>query len=235
MPTTDLSALKVETELRDRRITADYVADALRNAIQQGELADDAVLSQAAIAEHLGVSRVPVREAMRQLQAEGLIEMQAHRLAVVRGLDLNRLVEVYDLRALLEGYALELAVPRIDAETLKQARAVERELRQPTDHQRWLELNARFHRLLYEPSGATMTLELIDQLRRRAERYARLWGSGSGVHRPAETGREHRAILALVAKGDAAGSRLAIERHIHHTRDQIVALRSAMGDDRPDR
>jgi DNA-binding GntR family transcriptional regulator len=235
MPITALSALKVETELRDRRITADYVADALRNAIQQGELADDAVLSQAAIAEHLGVSRVPVREAMRQLQAEGLIEMQAHRLAVVRGLDLNRLVEVYDLRALLEGYALELAVPRIDAETLKQARAVERELRQPTDHQRWLELNARFHRLLYEPSGATMTLELIDQLRRRAERYARLWGSGSGVHRPAETGREHRAILALVAKGDAAGSRLAIERHIHHTRDQIVALRSAMGDDRPDR
>lgn len=145
MPTTDLSTLKIETELRDRRITADYVADALRNAIQQGELADDAVLSQVAIAEHFGVSRVPVREAMRQLQAEGLIEMQAHRLAVVRGLDLKRLVEIYNLRALLEGYAIELAVPHIDAATLKQARALEREMREPTDHQRWLELNARFH------------------------------------------------------------------------------------------
>jgi DNA-binding GntR family transcriptional regulator len=232
MPTTDLSALKIETGLRNRRITADYVADALRNAIQQGDLADNAVLSQAAIAQHFGVSRVPVREAMQHLQAEGLIEMPAHRLAVVRGLDLQRLVEVYNLRALLEGYAIELAVPRIDAASLKQARTLEREMREPIDHQQWLELNARFHRLLYEPSGATMTLELIDQLRGRAERYARLWGSGSGIHRPSEAGREHREILTLVAKGDAAGSRQAIERHIHHTRDQVVRLREAMGDPR---
>lgn len=230
MPPTDLSALKIETDLRTRRITADYIADALRMAIQHGELADNAVLSQVAIAEHFGVSRVPVREAMRHLQAEGLIEMQAHRLAVVRGLDLNRLVEIYDLRALLEGYTIELAVPRIESATLKQARALEREMREPTEHQHWLELNARFHRLLYEPSGATMTLELIDQLRGKAERYARLWSSGSGIHRPTETGREHRGILALVAKGDAAGARQAIEQHIHHTRDEVVALREAMGD-----
>src|SRR5215471_10919871 len=100
--------------MRDRRITADYLADALREAIHRGDLADGAVLNQAAIAAHFGVSRVPVREAMRELQAEGLIETRAHRLAVVRGLDVERLIEVYELRALLEGYLIERAVPHID-------------------------------------------------------------------------------------------------------------------------
>ncbi len=95
----DLSAVKLERGFSERRITADYVADALRDAIHRGELADGAELNQAALATHFGVSRVPVREAMRQLQAEGLIDASAHRLAVVRALDLERVVELYDARA----------------------------------------------------------------------------------------------------------------------------------------
>jgi len=67
---TDLSGIRLQADLSDRRITADYVADALRQAIHRGDLADGAVLNQAALAAHFGVSRVPVREAMRQLQAE---------------------------------------------------------------------------------------------------------------------------------------------------------------------
>src|SRR4051812_35366185 len=113
--TTDLTGVPLGKGLRNRRIAADYVADALREAIHRGELADGAVLNQAAIASHFGVSRVPVREAMRQLQAEGLIDTQAHRFALVRGLDLDRLTEVYDLRAVLEGYVMERATSQIDA------------------------------------------------------------------------------------------------------------------------
>jgi len=221
----DLTGIELDVDLRERRITADYVADALREAIHQGELADGAILNQAAIASHFGVSRVPVREAMRQLQAEGLIETRAHRLAVVRGLDVDRLVEVYDLRALLEGYMIELAVPHIDAERLRELRALEKEMRKEDDHARWLELNARFHRMLYEPSGRETTLELTDQLRARAERYVRLWSRGSGVHRPMEAASGHARILDLVARGDGPGARQEIERHIEKTRDRVVAAR----------
>jgi DNA-binding GntR family transcriptional regulator len=220
---TDLTGITLEADLRDRRITADYVADALRDAIQQGGLADGAVLNQAAIAAHFGVSRVPVREAMRQLQAEGLIDTRAHRLAVVRGLDIDRLIEVYDLRALIEGYLVEKAVPNIDAALLTELRRLDREMRTVDDHPTWLALNARFHAVMYTPSGDETALELVDQLRSRAERYVRLWSRGSGIHRPKEAGREHAEILKLIAAGDGPGARAAVEEHVHHTRDRVVA------------
>lgn len=220
--TTDLTDVKLQTGLKERRITADYVAEALREAIHRGDLADGAVLNQAAIATHFGVSRVPVREAMRQLQAEGLIDTRAHRLAVVRSLSLDRILEIYDLRALLEGYVIERAVPNIDAALVKKLSVLETEMRGQEDHARWLELNARFHQMLYEPSGAEVTLELIEQLRSRAERYVRLWSKGTGIHRPKEAGREHANILKLVEKGDGPGARRAIEEHIRHTRDRVI-------------
>ncbi len=220
--TTDLTDVKLQTGLKERRITADYVAEALREAIHRGDLDDGAVLNQAAIASHFGVSRVPVREAMRQLQAEGLITTRAHRLAVVRSLSLDRIIEIYDLRALLEGYVIERAVPNIDAALLKKLNALEKEMRAVSDHARWLELNARFHEMLYEPAEAELTLELIDQLRNRAERYVRLWSKGTGIHRPKEAGREHANILKLVERGDGRGARKAIEEHVLHTRDRVI-------------
>ena len=219
----DLSSIELQGGMRDRRITADYVAEALRESIQRGDFADGAVLNQAAIAAHFGVSRVPVREAMRQLQAEGLIESRAHRVAIVRALDFERVVEIYDIRALLEGYAAERAVPHVDAALLDVLRRLELKMRAVDDHARWLELNAELHRRLYAPSGAETTIELIDQLRARAERYVRLWSRGGGVHRPVEAGREHEEILRLAGNGDAAGVRDAIVQHVRHTRDRIAA------------
>ncbi len=227
MRETDLSSIKPQAQFNERRITADYVADALRDAIHRGELADGATLNQAAIATHFGVSRVPVREAMRQLQAEGLIDTRAHRLAVVRALDLERIAEIYDLRAMLEGFVIERAVPNLSVADLAAAARLARRMDDESDHARWLELNAAFHALLYAPSGAETTLELIEQLRARGERYVRLWSRGSGIHRPAEAGVEHAEILRLVEAGDGPAARRAIELHIGHTRERLVAQHEA--------
>jgi DNA-binding GntR family transcriptional regulator len=227
---TDLSGLEPVRALEHRRITADLVAESLRQAIHSGQLPDGAELNQAAIAAHFGVSRVPVREAMRELQAEGLIETQAHRRAVVRALDLERLVEVYDLRAAIEGLVVERATERIDAARLKELRALEKSMRTIDDHALWLERNAEWHRRLYEPAGMETAFELIAQLRARAERYVRLWGGAAGLHRPVEAGREHAAILRRVAKRDTAGARRAVEDHIHHTRDRMITHSRAIAD-----
>ena len=229
MAATDLTGLKTQQDMRDRRITADYLADALREAIHRGDLADGAVLNQAALASHFGVSRVPVREAMRQLQAEGLIDTRAHHVAVVKGLDLDRIVEVYNLRGLLEGYLIERAIPLMTEEQLADLRELEKSMRKVSDHEHWLELNAEFHDGLYAPSGDETTLELLSQLRARAERYVRLWSRGSGIHRPDEAGREHAEILRLVESGDGAGARKAVEEHIAHTRDRVLAHGKAIG------
>jgi DNA-binding GntR family transcriptional regulator len=225
---TDLSSLKAAPDLSERRSTADLIAESLRDAIQSGALPDGAELNQAAIAQHFGVSRVPVREAMRELQAEGLIDSIAHRRATVRGLNLKRLLEVYDLRALIEGHLVELATERIDAARLKELRALDKRMRTIEDHGEWLRHNAEFHRRLYEPAGVETAMEVVEQLRARGERYVRLWSGGAGLHRPIEAGREHAAVLRHVAKGDAAAARKALEQHILHTRDRLAAYSEQM-------
>jgi DNA-binding GntR family transcriptional regulator len=221
--TTDLSAVKRDPSLQGRRITADYVADGLREAIQSGRLADGAVLNQAAIAEHFGVSRVPVREAMRQLLAEGLIETEAHHIAVVRGIPLERIGELYDYRALIEGYLTERATLNIRPEQLKDLRAKEKAMRKVADHSKWLRLNSEFHQMINRAAGDETGLELVAQLRSRVERYVRMWSDGEGIHRPAEAGKEHVRILDCIAAGDAAGARQAVEEHIRHTGERLVA------------
>lgn len=218
----DLSVIDVDTTLVGRRITADYIADALRRAINVGQLPDGAELNQVELATHFGVSRVPVREALRQLQAEGLIESRAHRLSLVRGTDPDRLVEVFSLRALIEGWLIERAVPHIDAETIETARKINKRLREESDHPSWLELNTEFHNVLFRSSGAEEGIELLGPLRQRSERYTRLWSRGNGVHRPRQTCAEHEKILNLIAAGDAAGARAASEEHVMHTCEAVL-------------
>lgn len=222
MRNTDLSSVPADA-LSGRRIAADYVADGLREAILSGSLQDGAVLNQTAIAERFGVSRVPVREAMRQLQAEGLIETEAHHVAVVRGLSLDRIGELYDYRGLIEGYLTLRAVPKISDQDIARLRQIEREMRTIDDHNQWLDGNATLHDLLLSAAGDETGLELVRQLRSRAERYVRMWSGGSGIHRVVDTGREHRELIDLVASRDAEAAREAVERHIRHTREQVVA------------
>lgn len=218
----DLSSLQVTRNLSDRRITADYLADAIRDGINSGSLADGAVLNQAELAVFFGVSRVPVREALRQLQAEGLIDLRAHQLAVVKGLELDRLKEVYTLRAQLEAWLTEEAVSKISDAQLAKAGAINEQMRTENDHVEWLALNAEFHRSIYTAAERPVTLEVLEQLRLRAERYARMWGRGMGVHRPHEAGEQHDRILDRISEGDAPGAAIAIREHVEHTRDRVV-------------
>ncbi|MFI6956556.1 GntR family transcriptional regulator [Nocardia sp. NPDC050408] len=219
----DLSVIDVKATQLGRRITADYIADALRTAINTGQIPDGAALNQVELASRFGVSRVPVREALRQLQAEGLLESRAHRLVLVRGTDPERLVEVFSLRALIEGWLVEQAVPRIDAGTIRRAREINEKLRTESEHPVWLELNTEFHRLLFAPSGAQTALELLEPLKQRSERYTRLWSRDIDIHRPVQTCSEHDEILQLIEAGDAAGARVASEKHVHHTCEAVLA------------
>lgn len=223
---TDLKAVRRSSSLSGRRITADYVAEALRDAILTGRLPDGAVLKQAAIAEHLGVSRVPVREAMRELQAEGLVESQAHHIAVVPSLSLRRIGELYDYRALIEGHMAERAVSELDKADIKALKAKNKEMAGTVDHGRWLQLNAEFHDIILAKGGDETGLELVHQLRTKAERYVRMWNKGQGVHRPKEVRREHAGIIAGIEAGDAAAVGLAVRNHILHTGERLVNTRN---------
>lgn len=230
MSATDLSSIRLDVSFPGRRITADFVADSLREAIQQGTIAVGAVLNQAAIAEHFSVSRVPVREAMRQLFAEGLIELKAHHVAIVRGLTFEHFSEIYDNRALIEGYLLERAVSNIPPEVIKKLRVKEKAMRLESNHLKWLKLNADFHRTMNQYANDSIGLELITQLKARAERYVNIWSGGQGMHRPEEAGSEHVEILDRISEGDAVGARMAVERHIRSTGERLVAYGQSLSE-----
>jgi DNA-binding GntR family transcriptional regulator len=220
---TDLSAIRLVARAKARRITADYVADAVREAILSGRLADGAILSQAAIAERLGVSRVPVREAMRELQAEGLIEARAHHVAAVRGFSLKRIGELYDYRALLEGHMTRRAVDSMSPAAIDKMRSKNEEMLAVSDHSEWLRLNGQFHELALRHGGDETGRELVDLLRRRGERYARMWRGGFGVHEPEAVAEEHQRVIEAIETGDGDAAAAAVELHIRHTGERLLA------------
>lgn len=207
--------------LTDRRTMSEHVAESLRAAIRHGELPAGSELNQIALAEQFGVSRGPVREAMRQLQAEGWIDARAHQRAVVRAISPARIIEILELRALLEEFLIERTVPKMTPAALAVLERRCDEMSATTDHQRWLELNRAFHRDLYESSGMQTTTELVEQLGAQVERYVR--AHGESIAREREAVDEHRAIVRAVAERDVATARRLARQHIEHTLERFRA------------
>lgn len=215
-----LESLKIERGLLERQTTAGYVADSLRAAIQSGRLSDGTELNQVALAEHFGISRVPVREALRALEAEGWVTAMPHRRAVVAAVSPERIAESFEIRALLETHLIEKVIERISTEQIQRLKAACNRMDELTDHQEWVAANADFHRGLLASAGSPMALELVTQLSSQVERYLRL--SGESVIRENEAGGEHRNIVAAVAARDVKAARRLIRTHIDNTRQRVV-------------
>src|SRR5688572_5275397 len=116
------------------RTTPDHIADALRVAIYDGQFKDGEELNQVELAAQFKVSRVPIREALRQLQAENLVRNIAHRRAVVVGLDIDEMLELIEIRAVLEGFLVAKAGPRLDAASLRRLKDLCDETAQISDY-----------------------------------------------------------------------------------------------------
>jgi DNA-binding GntR family transcriptional regulator len=210
--------------LDTRRTTSDALADVLRDAILNGVFEDGQELNQVALAKQFGTSRVPVREALRQLQAEGLVRGEAYLRMVVNGLSIDRVTEIIDIRSALETYLLGRAIERADEGYVERLRGLCQELDTLKDHASWLNGNHRFHEALYGPADAPIAADLILNLSKRVERYLRLWSDGRGVQRNREANSEHKAIVAYIEAGDRRKAVAELRRHIANTRAHAVAL-----------
>ena len=211
--------LDLDPALSERKTTSDYIADALRTAIYDGQFADGEEFNQVELANYFKVSRVPVREAVRRRQAEGLVSDAAHRRAVVIGLALDEIIVLIEMRAVLEGYLVEKAAPRLDAAMLASLERVcdEADLIDEYDYN-WVLKNWEFHRGLYRPSEALAAIALVEQLNLKVERYVRRTG---GADRLRQASAEHRQILVDLMDGDFAAASEAMRGHILHAGDQI--------------
>ena len=197
---------------------AEAVYDELRGRILSGALEPSAALNQEALAPEFGVSVTPVREAVRRLEAEGLVHFQAHKSAFVAPLSRDELREIYDIRLKLDPYAASLATIKVSDHELDE---IERRARAPVsdDPLEQVTLNHAFHRGIYARSGNALLTEILDRLWERTDRY-RITLVSRDIHVLAAV-REHVEIYAAMrARKPRTVARLT-RTHIANARAQI--------------
>jgi len=208
------------------RVTvADATTDQLRRLIISGELADGTPLRQEALAEELGVSRIPVREALSRLEGEGLAANSPHRGYVVTALSRDEIAELFDLRALIEPNLIALAIPKMTPDDLEQAKTVLSSYNADIDSAdvpSWGEHNTRFHMSLYAPSQRRKTLEIVRGLLVNTDRYTRLVLTlGTGVEQAKE---DHGGLLEFCRKKSINQAAALTLDHIQRARADLVGL-----------
>ena len=150
------------------------VADTLRQAIIEGALPAGDALRQDHLASAFQISRMPVREALRQLEAEELVEFLPHRGSIVATLDAAEILEVFELRELLECHALKKAIANMDDAVLSRAGEVLDEIDREPDVAKWGELNRRFHLILYTSLRGSRLHALVEAQYLHLDRMVRL-------------------------------------------------------------
>jgi DNA-binding GntR family transcriptional regulator len=212
------------------RTLNDIVTDQLREAILSGQFPPGMTLNQRDIADQLSVSRMPVREAFRALELEGLIRGLPRRKAVVVTLQPEDIADIYDILATLEARAAEKATPYHDESTIAQLRRLLNELRICPDEDltRLLDLDFELHLGIYQPPGSR--IRLVIQTHRNAVR-PHLIATGVPAERRHLAEVEHERIVAALEARDPAGVARETAAHLRaegrHLFERLQVLRTA--------
>jgi DNA-binding GntR family transcriptional regulator len=219
----------------------DRLASTIQARILSGEIPSNARLRQAALAEEFGVSRTPVREALRKLQSAGVVELEPRRGAVVRGTTPREVREAYLVRAELEGLAAELATPHItddelarlhDAQSLFR-HSIEAELESRrsgeaaapwTAESEWERANNLFHEVIQIAAGNQQLLRAIAHLHRSFPRHLSWAALSKNGHLLSENVDQHNRILDAVERRDAADARAQMTSHVHAAGELVAVL-----------
>jgi DNA-binding GntR family transcriptional regulator len=208
-------AYQFANPLAERQGSAQLIADALREAIIQGQLTPGEPLRQEQLATHFNVSRIPLREALRNLESEGWIEFLPNRGARVAGLSAAEAREVYEIRASLERTALELAFTRHSSESWQDVEAALQGAQREKQRSRYVQRNLEFHLALYRPAQRPHLLALIGSLHKRGERYLSL-KLNIPFHK-LKSDSEHEQIYAACRNGDLDSAVRILTAHLLDT------------------
>lgn len=192
---------------------SEVIAQYLREAIIAGSFADDEPLRQDDIARLFNVSKIPVREALKRLEAEGLVQFFRHRGAMVTRISEEELAQIFEVRILLEVQAIRLALPNLTEDDLERARRICDQLLADDEIGHWAQLNWAFHSCLYEAAQRPFLVNLIRSIHDKIERFLRMQMSLSQDGKM-RADREHRDILAACASRDEARVTQLVEQHI---------------------
>jgi DNA-binding GntR family transcriptional regulator len=191
---------------------AGRVARDLRERVSSGRIGPGTALSQAGLAEEYGVSRIPVRDALQTLAAEGLVDLRGST-AVVTPLTIEDLQELYEMREAVEPFATRLAVPQVGRAGISRMTQFLAVMDDPdTVPGTWVETNAAFHAEVYTLAGRPRMIALVEQLRRLTDRY--VYFHLDVVGKSAHLQEEHRQILEAVKAHDAVAAADLTREHL---------------------
>lgn len=215
---------EIRTVINEYLPLRDVVFQTLRQAILYGELKPGERLMEVHLAERLGVSRTPIREAIRKLELEGLVVMIPRRGAVVASITEKDLKDVLEVRRTLEILACEVACERITPELLEELKTAGEEfgcLKETEDVNRLAEADVRFHEIIYAATGNDRLIHILNNLREQMYRYRLEYLKDRSSREQLD--REHREIYTGIKNGDKKTVEAAVCVHIDNQEAAILA------------
>lgn len=195
------------------RTAHEYVLKTLRRAILTGSLPAGSRLVQQDLAAELDVSTTPVREALRDLAAEGLVMMDPHRGALVKALDVSEVREIYELRIALEPIMVRRVIHKITEQHLAKATELHKQMETTTDVAAWTDLNRRFHAVFSEPDRDSRLARILDGLSDSASVFVSLVLDAQ-LRSMAGANAEHKQLIEVYrARDEQAAVELTVQHH----------------------
>ena len=206
------------------------VADYLRQAILGGDIRPGQRVRQAMVAERFGASRLPVREALRMLEAEGLIENEANKGARVPLLDMHEVDIIYQMRERLEPLALSQSIPHLTAGDVRALQQIQDTIETNSDVNGFLQLDREFHLLTYSGCHFDQLTSMVTRLWNSTQHYRRAFVSSSGPGRMWVINSEHRLLLDAIERHDTTDAERYLSGHIRRTRVELAKHPEVFGD-----
>jgi DNA-binding GntR family transcriptional regulator len=214
-----------EIKLDQYKPLREIVFETIRNAIISGSLKPGERMMEVQMAERLGVSRTPIREAIRKLELEGLVIMLPRKGAFVADLSVKDLTEVLEIRATLEGLAAGLAVARINQEEIEELEVIALKFHKSLegdDVEEQISLDTQFHEAIFKASRNERLIQLNSNLREQVRRFREIYLKKS--HRATETIKEHYDLLEAISSRDVSKAEKLAKKHVETTESAILKI-----------
>src|SRR5581483_10486621 len=211
-----------------RKTTSALIVDSLRERLMNHEFSESEMIRQERLAKEYNVSLSPVREALIQLEAEGLLTLVRHHGYAINTLSIDDIQQMYELRALIEVELLRHAVPKLKAADIAAATQIHEEMtkiyERGTQTSAWTRLNWDFHTTLYRPAEKRQLSAVVENVRQNIVRYVHMQRKLRSSANLDHTIKEHGKILEYCASRETNKAAELLRRHILQARDDLVGF-----------
>lgn len=213
----------INFEIQSHRPLRELVYEELRNLILSGDIKPGTRMMEIELADSMGVSRTPIREAIRKLEKEGLVTIEPRKGAYVSSISMEDIVDILEVRGTLEGLAATLAASRIKKEELKKLKEASQAFNKAVeegDTKSMIANDTLFHHIIMEASGNDLLLNMVTGLQEIVLRFRYLYYTD--FKRAEKMPPEHESILWAIENGNNEEARKAAEIHISSLKEMVI-------------